>query len=202
MVRIHLLMQETRVRFPSQEDPLEKEMATHSSILPGKSHGQRSLAGSRPWGPKETDMTEYIITFAPPQTGFIPSALRIGLHFLFSVLSWDEVRGWRLTTPFLLDPCKISWRLPRGSQFLLVEEHLTRGPGKPPGLFRMRLIFTLQDFCCYPLAQVTQGAGSCLSHPSKRLFPRGLRSDSILFGAVRISIIFREEHMSGIFAWL
>ena len=27
------------------EDPLEKEMATHSSILPGKSHGLRSLVG-------------------------------------------------------------------------------------------------------------------------------------------------------------
>ena len=30
---------------PGVEDPLEKEMATHSSILAGKSHGQRSLAG-------------------------------------------------------------------------------------------------------------------------------------------------------------
>ena len=27
-----------------REDLLEKEMATHSSILPGKSHGQRRLA--------------------------------------------------------------------------------------------------------------------------------------------------------------
>ena len=27
------------------EDPLEEGMATHSSILPGESHGQRSLAG-------------------------------------------------------------------------------------------------------------------------------------------------------------
>ena len=27
------------------EDPLEEEMATHSSILPGTPHGQRSLAG-------------------------------------------------------------------------------------------------------------------------------------------------------------
>ena len=26
-------MQETQVRFPGREDPLEKEMATHSSIL-------------------------------------------------------------------------------------------------------------------------------------------------------------------------
>ena len=35
---------ETWVRSPGQEDPLEEEMATHSSILPGESHGQRSLA--------------------------------------------------------------------------------------------------------------------------------------------------------------
>ena len=41
-----------------QEDCLEKEMATHSSILiPGESHGQRSLAGYSPWGCKELDMT-------------------------------------------------------------------------------------------------------------------------------------------------
>ena len=31
-----------------QEDPLEKEIATHSSIT-GKSHGQRSLVGYSPW---------------------------------------------------------------------------------------------------------------------------------------------------------
>ena len=31
--RNHLPVQETRVRSLSQEDPLEKEMATHSSIL-------------------------------------------------------------------------------------------------------------------------------------------------------------------------
>ena len=33
-----------------REDPLKKEMATHSSILAGKSHGQRSLVGYSPWG--------------------------------------------------------------------------------------------------------------------------------------------------------
>ena len=32
------------------EDPLEKGMATHSSILSGKSHGQRSLSGYSLWG--------------------------------------------------------------------------------------------------------------------------------------------------------
>ena len=36
-------MQETRVQSPGQEDPLEKGMATHSSILPGEFHGQRIL---------------------------------------------------------------------------------------------------------------------------------------------------------------
>ena len=34
-----------------QEDPLEEEMATHSSFLPGKSHGQKSLVGYSLWVP-------------------------------------------------------------------------------------------------------------------------------------------------------
>ena len=38
-------MQETWVQFLGQEVPLEKEMTPHSSIVPKKSHGQRSLAG-------------------------------------------------------------------------------------------------------------------------------------------------------------
>ena len=33
MVKNRLAMQETRVRSPSREDPLEEGMATHSSIL-------------------------------------------------------------------------------------------------------------------------------------------------------------------------
>ena len=33
-------------------------MATHSSILPGESHGQKSLTGYSPWGRKDSDMTE------------------------------------------------------------------------------------------------------------------------------------------------
>ena len=36
----------------TREDPLEKEMITLSSILAGKSHGQRSLVGYSPWGCK------------------------------------------------------------------------------------------------------------------------------------------------------
>ena len=50
-------MQENRVQSLGREDLLEKEMATHSSILAGKSHEQRSLEGYSPWGPIELDMT-------------------------------------------------------------------------------------------------------------------------------------------------
>ena len=42
----------TWVRSLRQEDPLEKGMATHSSILAWESHGQRSLVGYSPWGHK------------------------------------------------------------------------------------------------------------------------------------------------------
>ena len=51
-------MQEIWVDPLGQEDPPEKEIATHSSILSGKSHGQRSLAGYSLWGCKESDTTE------------------------------------------------------------------------------------------------------------------------------------------------
>ena len=35
-------------------------MVIHSSILPGESHGQRSLVGYSPWSRKESDMTEQL----------------------------------------------------------------------------------------------------------------------------------------------
>ena len=45
MVKNPRAMQELWVRSLGQEGPVEKEMTTHSSILAGKSHGQRCLAG-------------------------------------------------------------------------------------------------------------------------------------------------------------
>ena len=47
--------QETWVPSLGQENPLEKVMATYSSILPGESQGQRSLVGCRLWGHTESD---------------------------------------------------------------------------------------------------------------------------------------------------
>ena len=43
---------------PGSEDPLEKEMATHPSILAWKSHGQRRLVGYSPRGHKRSDTTK------------------------------------------------------------------------------------------------------------------------------------------------
>ena len=111
-------MQVTQVWFLAWEDPLEKEMATHSNILaweipwteesgglqsmglrksrrrqwyptpvllPGKSHGQRSLIGCSPWGRKESDLTER-------------------LHFHFSLSCLGEGNGNPLQRSCLENP--------------------------------------------------------------------------------------------------
>ena len=52
--RICLPMQETQVRSLGQEDsPWRKKGQPSPVFLPGKSHGQRSLAGYSPWGHKK-----------------------------------------------------------------------------------------------------------------------------------------------------
>ena len=58
MVKRLPTMWETQIESLGQEDLLEKEMATHSSILAWKIHGWRSLEGYSPWGHKESDTTE------------------------------------------------------------------------------------------------------------------------------------------------
>ena len=58
MVKRLPAMRETQVQSLGREDLLEKEMATTPVLLPGKSHGQRSLVGYSSWGRKELDTTE------------------------------------------------------------------------------------------------------------------------------------------------
>ena len=47
-------MQDTRVRSLGQEDPLEKEMATHSVLFIVEFDGQRSKVDYRLWDRKES----------------------------------------------------------------------------------------------------------------------------------------------------
>ena len=51
-------MWETWVRSLGQEDPLEKEMAIHSSTLAWKIPWMEESDSYSPWGRKESDMTE------------------------------------------------------------------------------------------------------------------------------------------------
>ena len=64
---------------------LEKAMAPHSSTLPGKSHGWRSLVGCSPWGCEESDTTEQ-------------------LHFHFSLSRIGEGNGNPLQCSCLENP--------------------------------------------------------------------------------------------------
>ena len=73
------------VRSLDQEDPLEKEMATYSSILARKSHGQRSLAGYSQWCCKESDKTEQLNAYSSSLSHHNPSYVGWGeilYHFI------------------------------------------------------------------------------------------------------------------------
>ena len=52
MVKNPPAVQETQVQSLGQEDPLEEEMATHTSILAWRV----PWTGYRPWGRRESDM--------------------------------------------------------------------------------------------------------------------------------------------------
>ena len=80
-------MQETQVRSLGQEYPLEKGMATHCSILPGESHGQRSLVVYSPWGHKEADTTQRLTHTKVPLGYNLPDKER---HYrgAFLVVQW------------------------------------------------------------------------------------------------------------------
>ena len=57
MSKLYMCIYETRVWVPGLEDPQEKEMATHSSILARKIPWAEEPGGlHRPWGHKELDM--------------------------------------------------------------------------------------------------------------------------------------------------
>ena len=60
MVKSLPAMLETWVQSLGQEDPLEKEIAIHSSILAWEIIWTRLLVGYSAWGRKDSDMTEQL----------------------------------------------------------------------------------------------------------------------------------------------
>ena len=82
-------MQETRVQSLSQEDPLEKELATHSSVL-----AQRIPWTEKPGGlqSKGSQSRTRLSTFKLQQLeGTVPSTLP---SLLTSITSWEVGREW------------------------------------------------------------------------------------------------------------
>ena len=79
-------VQETWVQSLGQEDLLEKELATHSSIFAWKFHRKRSLAGYGPWGCKESDMTEHECANIHTHTHIITCIIIMVSHRVVSLL--------------------------------------------------------------------------------------------------------------------
>ena len=85
-------IQETWVQSLGQEDPLENEMAIHSSILPWRIPWTRSLVSYSPWGHRELDMTKRLtLTFKKknptwPQFFHVENGYNIASIYLISLL--------------------------------------------------------------------------------------------------------------------
>ena len=93
MVKNQPVMKETQkmwVQALDQEDPLEEEMATHSSIFAWKSYEQINLVGYSPWGHKEVDTTK---------KAYPAAWLRWTNHMLRNLPGWAPEWLW-LLPPF------------------------------------------------------------------------------------------------------
>ena len=101
MVKSLPATQETRFQSLGREDPLEKEMATHSGIWPGESHAQRSLAGYNPWDCQGSDTTEQPSLTQPGLQGSHPKAGPSSVLYLLvptprRSLPWQSERAFLL----------------------------------------------------------------------------------------------------------
>ena len=69
---------EGMIRFKLKEYTEEKKWQSTPVLLPGKSHGQRSLGGYSPWGRKESDTTEqfHFTSLHEETTGYIQNVGR------------------------------------------------------------------------------------------------------------------------------
>ena len=73
-------------------------------FLPGKSHGQRRLAGYSPWGPKESDMTEHAHTTA--HAYLVTSRIHTDPHIhTHKATPWSYLPpAQQMTSSYLPDP--------------------------------------------------------------------------------------------------
>ena len=101
MVKNLPAMQETWVRSLGQKDALEKEMATHSSILAGAIPWIEEPGGFSPWGCKELDTTEGLSTHTRKKrvTFPIPRKERIIFYFDVQKIGGEKKRCYSQSFP-------------------------------------------------------------------------------------------------------
>ena len=99
-----------QARSVDREDSLEKEMATLSSILAWKSHGQRSFVGYSPWGHKESDKTEVCLesnaSLLAHQVKNPPAMQETQETWVWS-LDWEDPLEEEMATQSSILACKI-----------------------------------------------------------------------------------------------
>ena len=88
MVKNLPAMQETQVQYLGQEDALEKETATHSSILAWR-------MGYCPWGCIESDTTKQLIDFIRSIVQFLHSKPLL-IIFQMWAITWLSVILWEI----------------------------------------------------------------------------------------------------------
>ena len=96
-------MWETGVQSQGGEAPLEKELATHSSILAWETPWTEEPGGLHPWGRKEADTTSLSPTFqvptvrgkneVPKRTGAHPLQIPLKARGLYMRRLWLEQGG-------------------------------------------------------------------------------------------------------------
>ena len=96
-------MQEMRVQSLGREDPLEEEMATHSSILARRISWTEEPGKLQSWGHKELDTTE-VIKHARIAHYFLPMAIiKIAYdHSLYQVLDIDSKESGKSSVMILI----------------------------------------------------------------------------------------------------
>ena len=127
-------MQETRVRFLGREDPLEKEMAIHSSTLAWKIPWMEEPDRLQSMGRKESGTTEWLhfpfLSFPP--TSEVPQSRP---WFVSELLSWTLSSAHSALSPWLLRTSARVLSMPQGPQCLgAAWTHLQQDANHPSSL--------------------------------------------------------------------
>ena len=121
IVKHPLAMRETQVWSLSREDPLEKEIATHSSIFTWRIHGQKSLVGYSPWACKDLDTTKWLSTHT--SAGRTTHYEKKTIFMLNNYGEISQTETWSIKRPVFPDRCCPGEWTHKGTQFMMPPLH-------------------------------------------------------------------------------